>query len=80
MVEAAGGGVWSPDFRDLGASNVEEAAARGIRIVPWTVNEESDLNRVLDYGVDGIISDYPDRAAALIGRRGLQVRGLYLGA
>jgi glycerophosphoryl diester phosphodiesterase len=30
-------------------------------VIPWTVNEPDDIRRVLGLGVDGIISDYPDR-------------------
>jgi len=33
----------------------------GLRIIPWTVNEPGDIRHVLGFGVDGIISDYPDR-------------------
>ena len=39
--------------------------ARGIVIVPWTVNEPDDIRRILALGVDGIISDYPDRVLAI---------------
>jgi glycerophosphoryl diester phosphodiesterase len=39
------------------------AAARDakVKVVVWTVNEPSDIQRVLEMKVDGIISDYPDR-------------------
>lgn len=33
----------------------------GRRICPWTVNDESDIKRMVELGVDGIISDYPER-------------------
>jgi len=39
--------------------------------VPWTVNEPAAIERLLDLGVDGLISDYPDRARVQIARRGL---------
>jgi glycerophosphoryl diester phosphodiesterase len=61
LVKAAGGSVWSPDYRDLDAARVKEAQALGLRVVPWTVNEPDDIRRVLGMGVDGIISDRPDR-------------------
>jgi glycerophosphoryl diester phosphodiesterase len=60
-VHAAGARIWSPDFRALDAAKVAAARALGLRIVPWTVNEPGDIRRVLRLGVDGIISDYPDR-------------------
>jgi glycerophosphoryl diester phosphodiesterase len=34
----------------------------------WTVNEEEDMQRLLDLGVDGIITDYPDRLLDVLGR------------
>ncbi len=44
---------------------VREAHRRGIRLIPWTVNEPADLLRLRALGVDGLITDYPDRALAL---------------
>jgi glycerophosphoryl diester phosphodiesterase len=76
MVHAAGGRIWSPDFSDLSSTNIAFADALGVRIVAWTVNTPKDLARVLALGVDGVISDYPDRAAEAIRRRGLDVRGV----
>jgi glycerophosphoryl diester phosphodiesterase len=40
---------------------------RGIRVIPWGVNDPADIRRLLDLGVDGIISDYPDRLRQLGG-------------
>jgi glycerophosphoryl diester phosphodiesterase len=34
----------------------------------WTVNELQDMQRLIDWGVDGIITDYPDQLMALVGR------------
>jgi glycerophosphoryl diester phosphodiesterase len=50
---------------------VVEARALGLRVIPWTVNEPAAIERVLDLAVDGLITDYPDRARAQIQRRGL---------
>ncbi len=60
-VHAAGGRIWSPDFSTLTAQNVAAAKRLGLKIIPWTVNERADIERVIKLGVDGIISDYPDR-------------------
>lgn len=77
LVEAAGGKVWSPRFDDLDAPGVRDAQARGLRVVPWTVNDPADMARLLDWGVDGLITDYPDRLRALLRERGMTVpRGL----
>jgi glycerophosphoryl diester phosphodiesterase len=70
MVKAAGGSIWSPYFGDVTAALVEKAKSLGLKVVPWTVNSEKDLQRVIDMHVDGLISDYPDRARALLLRAG----------
>jgi len=50
-----------------------EARAFGLKVIPWTVNEPAAIERALDLGVDGLITDYPDRARAQITRRGLHI-------
>lgn len=65
MVKAAGGQWWSPNFRDLTAESVREAQSLGLKVAVWTVNEPADMKRLLELGVDALITDYPDRAAAL---------------
>ena len=62
LVEAAGCAVWSPFYRDLTEETVAEAHALGLRVVVWTVNEVDDMLALARLGVDGIITDYPDRA------------------
>ena len=59
-VRAAGGAVWSPHFQDITAAHVAEAHGLGLTVVPWTVNSEGDMARLIDMKVDGIISDRPD--------------------
>jgi len=60
MVKAAGGKVWSPYFGDVDAVKLKEARELGLKVVVWTVNDEANIRRMLDLGVDGIISDRPD--------------------
>lgn len=68
-VRAAGAKTWSPDYRALTRRMLDEAHAAAMRVVVWTVNEPSDIARMIDWGVDGIISDYPDRVIAETHRR-----------
>jgi glycerophosphoryl diester phosphodiesterase len=60
-VHAAGGRLWSPDFTTLTPQTAAAARRLGLKIIPWTVNEKADIERLLKLGVDGIITDYPER-------------------
>jgi glycerophosphoryl diester phosphodiesterase len=51
----------NPYHRKIDAAYVAEAHALGLRVYPWTVNEPGDIRRVTGFGVDGVISDFPDR-------------------
>ncbi|HET9735760.1 MAG TPA: glycerophosphodiester phosphodiesterase [Burkholderiales bacterium] len=70
-VHAAGGRIWSPNHLEMDTASVVEARSLGLRVIPWTVNEPAAIERVLDLGVDGLITDFPDRARAQMQRRGL---------
>ncbi|MBS0366848.1 MAG: glycerophosphodiester phosphodiesterase [Proteobacteria bacterium] len=59
-VKAAGGKIWSPLAEDLDAASIAEAHRLGLPIVAWTVNDPAQMARLIDMGVDGIISDRPD--------------------
>lgn len=56
--------IYSPDHRLVDAALVAEALARGMRVLPWTVNDPTDIARLRALGVAGVITDYPDRALA----------------
>lgn len=61
LVKAAGCTIWSPDAAELARAQIVEAHGLGLGVVPWTVNERRDMVRLHAWGVDGIITDYPDR-------------------
>lgn len=60
--------IYSPDYRLVDAALIEAAHARNMEVIPWTVNASSDMKRLQRLGVDGLITDYPDRASFLIDR------------
>ena len=74
MVKASGGAAWSPYFRDIDQAKVREAQALGLQVIVWTVNEAADIERMLNWKVDGIISDYPDRVRTILAARNMRVR------
>lgn len=55
--------VYSPYFQLLSKDDAKNLHERKIRVIPWTVNEESDMLSLKGMDVDGFITDYPDRAA-----------------
>ena len=65
LVAAAGCSTWSMFWRDLTEPRVREARALGLKVLPWTVNETADMSRLIGWGVDGLITDYPDRLIEL---------------
>lgn len=69
MVKALGACDWSPHFNDLSPALLAEARALGLGVVPWTVNEPPDIERLLDWGVDGLISDHPQRVRSALAAR-----------
>lgn len=71
VVKAAGGAVWSPYSGELTREQVREAQSLGLKVVVWTLNEPADMRRLIEWGVDGIISDYPDRLRQTAGEMGL---------
>ncbi len=70
LAKAAGCAVWSPFWRNVSAETVREAQAAGLKVVPWTVNAPDDMARLVDLGVDGLITDYPDRANTVLAAKG----------
>jgi glycerophosphoryl diester phosphodiesterase len=70
LAKAAGCAIWSPNGGALTQALVEEAHALGLRVLPWTVNEPEAMDRFAGWGVDGIITDYPDRLRTVLQARG----------
>jgi len=65
-VAAEGGPVWAPDHTDLTDAVVDEARALGLQVIPWTVNDPADMRRLIRWGVDGLVTDRPDWARAVV--------------
>jgi len=68
-VKAAGGRIWAPNQTFLTPEMLAEAHALGITVIPWTVNSPAMMTKLLDMGVDGIISDRPDLVQAELKKR-----------
>jgi glycerophosphoryl diester phosphodiesterase len=64
--------IWSPDYRTLTAEKLAAAHEAGLLVVPWTVDEPGDMEKLIELGVDGLITDYPDRLAEILAERGIR--------
>ena len=78
-IHSAGAAVWSPYYRDLREADLREAQRLGLRVVVWTVNDAADMASLIDLGVDGLITDYPDRARKVMAEKGLPLPSAFPG-
>jgi glycerophosphoryl diester phosphodiesterase len=69
MVKAAGGAIWSPNSAAVTQALVIQSHALGLKVLPWTVNNPAEMDKLIDWGVDGLISDYPDRVRTVMAAR-----------
>jgi glycerophosphoryl diester phosphodiesterase len=73
MIQAAGGKVWSPYHKDLTTEALAEAHNLGLQVVVWTVNKPEQMRVLIELGVDGIISDYPNLLRQVMAERGMKL-------
>lgn len=52
--------IISPYYRELTPELIKEAHELGLKVLPWTVNTPEDMEQMIEWGVDGIITDRPD--------------------
>jgi glycerophosphoryl diester phosphodiesterase len=71
LVAAAGGTIWSPNFRDVTEESLAEARRLGLTVLPWTVNDAPTMDRLIGLGVDGLITDRPDILRTVMAARGM---------
>jgi glycerophosphoryl diester phosphodiesterase len=71
LVRQAGAQVFCPDYEFLDETQVRRAHAHDVRVIPWTVNNPNDWERLFAWEVDGITTDFPDRLADWLARRGI---------
>jgi glycerophosphoryl diester phosphodiesterase len=53
--------IISPYFLYVNESFIAQSRAQNLKVIPWTVNDPKKMRALMEIGVDGIISDYPDR-------------------
>ena len=69
LVAAAGGRYWAPRHNQISSEDVAAAHRLGIKVFVWTPDTATDLQRCIRLGVDGIITNRPDRLIAILENR-----------
>jgi glycerophosphoryl diester phosphodiesterase len=72
-IKAAGGAIWSSYHKEVSAESIKLAHQLGLTVNVWTVNEPGRMHELIELGVDGIITDYPDRLRQVLEELGLPV-------
>ena len=72
-IRAAGGSVWSSYHKEVSTGSIKLAHELGLSVNVWTVNEPSRMRELVAMGVDGIITDYPNRLRHVLEELGLPV-------
>ena len=65
-VKAAGGRYWVPYYKHITAGLLNDAHELGIQVFVWTVDSKNDMARLIEMGIDGIITNRPDILRDLI--------------
>jgi glycerophosphoryl diester phosphodiesterase len=65
-IKAAGGRYWASFYKYVTISNIQKAHQLGIQVIVWTPDSRSEMVRLIDMGVDGIITNRPDILRAVI--------------
>jgi len=60
--------IYSPRYSLVTDSMITYLHRKNIAIIPWTVNDPEDMKKYIDLGVDGIITDYPERLLKILDR------------
>lgn len=65
IIKSQGGKAWHPYHKDITKKLVDISHQEDLPVNVWTVNEENDMLKMIEYGVDGIMTDYPLRLKEL---------------
>lgn len=72
-IKAAGGNIWSSYHKEVSRELIKQAQESGLSVNVWTVNEQERMRKLINMGVDGIITDYPDRLRLVLQELGIDV-------
>ncbi len=70
LLESLGAVALNPNYKHLNKKTVQRLQEAGFGVLTWTPNEAADMKKLLEWGVTGLITDFPDKALELLGRYG----------
>lgn len=73
LIKHLGGKIWCPHYQDLTWEDLKMARSLGLKVNPWTVDNPSDMITMIEWEVDGIITNRPDILRGLLAARGYSV-------
>ena len=65
IIKSQGGKAWHPYHKDITKKLVDISHQENLPVNVWTVNKDYDMLKMVEYGVDGIMTDYPLRLKEL---------------
>ena len=71
IIKELGGSAWHPYYKDINKKAIKDAHDNNLPVNVWTVNDEDDMLKMIEYGVDGIMTDYPLRLKNLCEKRSI---------
>lgn len=66
LIAKLGGNIWCPDYKDLTEELIKEAHQNNIKVIPWTVDDTQAMSQLIDWDIDGIITNYPHLLKGLL--------------
>lgn len=68
LLEETGAQAYNPGLKFVDEKTVHAVREAGFDVLVWTVNEDEDMRRLIEWGVSGIFTDFPQRLSAVLGR------------
>jgi glycerophosphoryl diester phosphodiesterase len=72
-----GANILSPDYSLVDRALVDRAHSLGLKVIPWTVDDATDMRAQIDDGVDGLITNYPAALRSVLAERGIPLPRAY---
>ena len=72
IIKELGGSAWHPYYKDINKKAVKDAHDYNLPVNVWTVNDEYNMLKMIEYEVDGIMTDYPLKLKELCDKKNIK--------